>query len=154
MRGRKKNKKQKKKEKLSPLAREPKGEITDVEDGRSFSNSKQLVHGRIIRFGTGIFPINSNRNLYTAIRASQYNAMYMYICIYILVMWGRVGSQSHIKPTARLSLTSGHSPRVSSGDVSVQQHSFLHLIVQKCLASCPVRTSVILQRHHQSSLKV
>ena len=36
------------------------------------------------RVGAGIFPINSNRNLNTAIRASRYNAIYMYICVYIL----------------------------------------------------------------------
>lgn len=59
--------------------------ITDVENWRSFSNSKQLVHGRI-GLGLGIIPINSNRTLNTAIRASQYNAMYMYICIYILAV--------------------------------------------------------------------
>lgn len=50
--------------------------ITDVETWRSFSNYKQLVH----RGTTGTLPINSNTNLYTAIRASRYNAMYMYIC--------------------------------------------------------------------------
>jgi len=58
---------------------EGQNKITDVENWRSFSNSKQLVHG-IMGLGRG--PINSNRNLHTAIRASQYNAMY--ICIYIL----------------------------------------------------------------------
>lgn len=125
-----------------------KQKITDVENWRSFSNSKQLVHGRIIRLGAGIFPINSNRNLYIAIRASQYNAMYMYICVYILAICWRVpvgktlaqaGSGRLVslrsEPAAPASLRSGHSPRVSrvfssgnTGDVSVQQHTILYFL--------------------------
>lgn len=60
--------------------------ITDVEIGEVSPTPSSLSMAEESAWGAGISSINSNINLYTAIQASQYNAMYMYICIYILGM--------------------------------------------------------------------
>lgn len=123
---------------------------------RRFSDSKQLVHGRLQWDRAGIAPINSNKILTQKFEHSKIQyIVHFYICIYMKqragqCLWGeartgrapRVGDSHRFKPTTLIPLTSGHSPSVSSvfslrtwRRFSPGTPSFLHLNLSPAVCS-------------------